>query len=74
MGDSATMTLPKRITLRELARELGLTPQSVSAGVARGEIPEPRRVGRLVFWTEADLEPLFGARSTTGQGGRTGVG
>ncbi|MDX2199399.1 MAG: helix-turn-helix domain-containing protein [Phycisphaerae bacterium] len=46
---------PLTLTIEELARELRCSPRHVRRMVERGELPEPKRVGKLLRWPRAEL-------------------
>ena len=48
----------KRYTIPDIARELDVRPNTVSAYRSRGQMPAPTGyVGRTPWWSPADIEP-----------------
>lgn len=60
-GDSATSshaTVPRRLTIDELARAANTSPRSVRAYQARGLLPPPEMVGKRGFYSLEHLDRL----------------
>lgn len=49
------------VTQDELLRGLGRSKSWIRKAIRDGEIPRPRRLGRLLLWPRAELEEFFAA-------------
>ena len=49
----------KLLNVHEVAEWLGVSDPTVRRLVAKGELPQPIRLGRLVRWRAKDIETSF---------------
>ncbi len=59
----AVHPLERLLTREDLATALQVTTRHLSAMVARGELPEPIRFGRLVRWPKSAIDAWIEART-----------
>ena len=58
------------LNVKQVAGQLGCCPRMVQILVARGELPAPLRLGRLVRWREGDIAERLEAKALAAQGGK----
>lgn len=58
------------LNIKQVAAGLGCCPRMVQILVARGDLPAPLRLGRLVRWREADIADRLEALALAAQGGQ----
>lgn len=46
------------LDVRDLARELKVTTKTIAAWRARGLLPPPLKIGRLIRWRRADIAAM----------------
>lgn len=58
------------LKIQQVAAGLGCCPRMVQLLVARGELPAPLRLGRLVRWREEDITTWLEAKALAAQDGQ----
>ena len=61
------------LNIKQVAEALGCCPRMVQILVARGELPAPLRLGRLVRWRDEDITERLEAKALAAQQGPSAV-
>ena len=65
------MTTISLYNVRQVAAQLGCCPRMVQLLVARGELPAPLRLGRLVRWRAEDIAGWLEIKALAAQQGQS---
>ena len=69
--ESLTVTDERPLTVREAAKFLGVSPQTVYLWVERKQIPHLRVMGRNIRFLKSDLEPFRASFKQEMENGKT---